>query len=115
MIAQHALNWQQQQADAITDLHELLELLQITMADLPLALQACADFPLRVPRSFAARMEKGNPQDPLLRQVLAVGEELTVTPGFSQDRSEEHTSELQSRGHLVCRLLLAKKKYTNQI
>src|SRR5690625_6584876 len=27
-------------------------------------------------------------------------------------RSEEHTSELQSRGHLVCRLLLEKKKYT---
>src|SRR5207253_6330084 len=28
-----------------------------------------------------------------------------------QGRSEEHTSELQSRGHLVCRLLLEKKKY----
>src|SRR5690625_5382618 len=27
-------------------------------------------------------------------------------------RSEEHTSELQSRGHLVCRLLLEKKKQT---
>src|SRR5690625_5727881 len=27
-----------------------------------------------------------------------------------QHRSEEHTSELQSRGHLVCRLLLEKKK-----
>src|SRR5690625_6253720 len=27
-----------------------------------------------------------------------------------QERSEEHTSELQSRGHLVCRLLLEKKK-----
>src|SRR5437870_10909269 len=27
-----------------------------------------------------------------------------------QPRSEEHTSELQSRGHLVCRLLLEKKK-----
>src|SRR3989442_6989767 len=27
------------------------------------------------------------------------------------ERSEEHTSELQSRPHLVCRLLLAKKKY----
>src|SRR5690625_7109193 len=26
-------------------------------------------------------------------------------------RSEEHTSELQSRGHIVCRLLLEKKKY----
>src|SRR5437660_6058177 len=29
-------------------------------------------------------------------------------------RSEEHTSELQSRGHLVCRLLLEKKKVTNK-
>src|SRR2546429_6322826 len=28
------------------------------------------------------------------------------------DRSEEHTSELQSRLHLVCRLLLEKKKHT---
>src|SRR5437870_5587022 len=28
-------------------------------------------------------------------------------------RSEEHTSELQSRGHLVCRLLLEKKKINN--
>src|SRR5690625_5610593 len=30
--------------------------------------------------------------------------------GPAQQRSEEHTSELQSRGHLVCRLLLEKKK-----
>src|SRR5690625_6207803 len=30
----------------------------------------------------------------------------------NQDRSEEHTSELQSRGHLVCRLLLEKKNRT---
>src|SRR6266508_6401694 len=29
-----------------------------------------------------------------------------------QERAEEHTSELQSRGHLVCRLLLEKKKNT---
>src|SRR5258708_18918303 len=29
----------------------------------------------------------------------------------SRDRSEEHTSELQSPDHLVCRLLLEKKKY----
>src|SRR5437870_8913586 len=31
-----------------------------------------------------------------------------------QVRSEEHTSELQSRGHLVCRLLLEKKKKNNK-
>src|SRR5436305_11338110 len=30
---------------------------------------------------------------------------------FLAQRSEEHTSELQSRPHLVCRLLLEKKKY----
>src|SRR5439155_13873191 len=30
-------------------------------------------------------------------------------------RSEEHTSELQSRGHLVCRLLLEKKKKSRTI
>src|SRR5690625_1046645 len=42
---------------------------------------------------------------------------LFPTPGFivrkavpRDERSEEHTSELQSRGHLVCRLLLEKKK-----
>src|SRR5439155_8827752 len=29
---------------------------------------------------------------------------------YATDRSEEHTSELQSRGHLVCRLLLEKKR-----
>src|SRR5690625_6466103 len=32
----------------------------------------------------------------------------TIQP--TNTRSEEHTSELQSRGHLVCRLLLEKKK-----
>src|SRR5690625_7110308 len=36
------------------------------------------------------------------RQILDI-----YLPG---ERSEEHTSELQSRGHLVCRLLLEKKK-----
>src|SRR5690606_41982757 len=33
---------------------------------------------------------------------------------YSRDRSEEHTSELQSRENLVCRLLLEKKKKTDQ-
>src|SRR5437660_4327436 len=35
--------------------------------------------------------------------------------GFDRGRSEEHTSELQSRGHLVCRLLLEKKKKKKSI
>src|SRR3712207_8046060 len=35
----------------------------------------------------------------------------TCTPYPGQTRSEEHTSELQSRQYLVCRLLLAKKNH----
>src|SRR5690625_6733866 len=37
------------------------------------------------------------------------------TFGIVRPRSEEHTSELQSRGHLVCRLLLEKKKKKKQL
>src|SRR5207249_12104623 len=48
------------------------------------------------------------------RPVAGVGETETVTgrrsPTGCLDRSEEHTSELQSRFDLVCRLLLEKKK-----
>src|SRR5687768_18430630 len=41
---------------------------------------------------------------------------LRQPPGSSEaPRSEEHTSELQSRLHLVCRLLLEKKKQQNQV
>src|SRR5690625_6369776 len=36
--------------------------------------------------------------------------EATTIPETGTVKSEEHTSELQSRGHLVCRLLLEKKK-----
>src|SRR2546429_7020649 len=38
-----------------------------------------------------------------------------VGPGCAAERSEEHTSELQSRLHLVCRLLLEKKKKRRHI
>src|SRR2546421_4244155 len=40
--------------------------------------------------------------------------ELLRIPKSEQKRSEEHTSELQSRSDLVCRLLLEKKKKNNE-
>src|SRR5690625_7083208 len=49
--------------------------------------------------------------DWLKEQVLASGYISEEDFDLYRLRSEEHTSELQSRGHLVCRLLLAKKKY----
>jgi|SRR5699024_9533633 len=89
MIAEEVPNWQQQQANAITNLNELLSVLQLTLEDLPRALQASEQFPVRVPRSFVARMEVGNAHDPLLRQVLASGAEMEVVPGYTQDPLEE--------------------------
>src|SRR5687768_18100857 len=44
-----------------------------------------------------------------VREAGLVGPQLPVIYDFER-RSEEHTSELQSRLHLVCRLLLEKKK-----
>src|SRR5690625_5953189 len=46
----------------------------------------------------------------MVRTVEEHGPYIVITPGFAlAHRSEEHTSELQSLGHLVCRLLLEKK------
>src|SRR3712207_8106975 len=42
--------------------------------------------------------------------ILGVGFVIDVLLGGIEGRSEEHTSELQSRQYLVCRLLLEKKK-----
>src|SRR5690625_6760403 len=61
-----------------------------------------------------ALAEAGLVQEVLLAVLEADGVDDALAlnalePGL-QHRSEEHTSELQSRGHLVCRLLLEKKK-----
>src|SRR3712207_8351260 len=45
--------------------------------------------------------------------VARVGEDARVARALERQRSEEHTSELQSRQYLVCRLLLEKKKKKN--
>src|SRR5439155_24169919 len=51
----------------------------------------------------------------VLTLVVLSGKVAGVAAGvFLAGRSEEHTSELQSRGHLVCRLLLEKKKMTEE-
>lgn len=77
--------WQQALAQAITDPAELLEILQLDPALLPAARAAARLFPLRVPRGFVARMQPGNPADPLLRQVLPLDAELHATAGFNVD------------------------------
>ncbi|WP_432745541.1 EF-P beta-lysylation protein EpmB [Methylobacter sp. G7] len=78
-------NWQQQLAEAFNNIEDLCRYLQLSPDDLPVSVAATENFALRVPLSFAACMEKGNPHDPLLRQVLPIKEELFAYPGFNHD------------------------------
>jgi EF-P beta-lysylation protein EpmB len=64
---------------------ELCEFLGLSPALVEPARRAAEPFSLFVPRPFAERMERGNPADPLLRQVLPLGEELANVEGFSHD------------------------------
>src|SRR5690625_6521500 len=76
-----------------------------------LDVRACIDAPLElapnqgelIPTGFAMHIK-----DPGYAALLL------PRSGLGHKRSEEHTSELQSRGHLVCRLLLEKKKQISQ-
>lgn len=90
--------WQQELAQAVRDPLELLALLglepsQIGAGETAASLQAGAlDFPLRVPRSYIARMRHGDPADPLLRQVLSTGAERLAVTGYVTDPLQEQNA-----------------------
>src|SRR5690625_5629347 len=80
----------------------------LTIAGLPPILVAI------YPANTGIKKEKA--AEPISLIPIKIAESLPTKPSSKKDkaniipRSEEHTSELQSRGHLVCRLLLEKKK-----
>src|SRR5690348_16659784 len=77
-------DWRELWRDAITNAGELLE--AVGLAHLGDRLPpGDAGFALRVPRGFVARMQRGDPRDPLLLQVLPQLAELDQMPGFSAD------------------------------
>jgi L-lysine 2,3-aminomutase len=82
-------NWQTLLKEVITDPAELFDKLELNSNLLPAAQRAAKLFPLRVPLGFVARMQKGNPADPLLQQVLPLAAEEITTAGFSQDPLQE--------------------------
>ena len=77
--------WQQLWRDAVRDPRELLGMLGLDAAGLGISDEAAAQFPLRVPHGFVARMRHGDPHDPLLRQVLPLDAEMRPMPGFTLD------------------------------
>ena len=87
--AHKAAGWQQSLANAVTNPEELLKLLELDMQLLAPALSAARLFPLKAPREFISRIEKSNINDPLLRQLLPLGEETHITPGYDEDPLQE--------------------------
>ncbi|MDG2071320.1 MAG: EF-P beta-lysylation protein EpmB [Pseudomonadales bacterium] len=76
-------SWQWHLQHAVRDANELAKVLEL---DLP---PVTTDFPVLVPLPYLHRIEKGNPFDPLLLQVLARPEENLVITGYTTDPVEE--------------------------
>lgn len=77
--------WQRSLANAFRDVDALIGYLQLDRKILPAARAAARQFGLKVPREFARLITKGDPDDPLLRQVLPLGAENLPAPGFVAD------------------------------
>jgi len=78
--------WRRLLADAVTDVATLLEVLELTPESA--GVSTCGEaarFAVRVPRGFLARMRRGDPHDPLLRQVLPATEENREVGGWGRD------------------------------
>ncbi|WP_198650119.1 EF-P beta-lysylation protein EpmB [Zobellella maritima] len=93
------INWQKELAQAFTTPEQLLAYLDLDPAPWQAGLAARRLFPMRVPRPFADKMEKGNARDPLLRQVLPLAEEFRQVPGYVRDPLAEHDSALPGLLH----------------
>jgi EF-P beta-lysylation protein EpmB len=78
-------NWQRELRNAIHNPVHLLSLLELSDRLLTETIVAKQRFMLRVPKGYVARMRKGDPDDPLLRQVLPLVEENKRLQGFSLD------------------------------
>src|SRR5690606_11856179 len=89
-----AETWHRSLADAVRDVETLFTELELPAEFLESARRARELFPLLVPRSFLAKMQQGNPRDPLLLQVLPLGAELEETPGYLSDALEEQAAHV---------------------
>ena len=85
----HAETWQEILSDLITDPQELLRILELDADTSPYSLEALAQFPLKAPRTFVERIEKGNWHDPLLRQIWPSELEESQSDDFVADPLHE--------------------------
>ena len=78
-------DWKAELSNCVSSTDELLNQLGLKPEDLNATEQAASKFPIKVPQPFVQLMEYGNPNDPLLKQVLPITSELQVDKNFSTD------------------------------
>ncbi len=86
--------WQTVLADAVTDPGELCRLLNLPTAIADEARRSAGSLRMLVPRPYLERIRPGDPNDPLLRQILPVVPELEEVEGFSRDPLCEASASL---------------------
>jgi L-lysine 2,3-aminomutase len=79
------LSWQKQLAQAIRQPNELLDYVGLMADSIGYSRESIDQFPVRVPHAFADRIQRNNPDDPLLRQVFPYLDEELVAEGFVND------------------------------
>ncbi len=84
--------WQTLLSQTLESPEALIRYLQLPDSLLEGADRASLEFAMRIPKPWLDRIEKGNPDDPLLRQVLPLSEELNDVPGFIRDPLDEINS-----------------------
>ncbi len=82
--------WRDLLAGAVTDPLRLLARLELSAHPISRRIVAAPAFPIRVPEPYLACMTPGDPDDPLLRQVLAVADEERTVAGFATDPLAEN-------------------------
>ena len=83
-------SWQKELANVVTDPKTLLELVEISPEIYQQHFAARKLFPVRVPRPLISRIKKGDINDPILKQVMPLDVEFSITEGYSEDPLEEH-------------------------
>lgn len=92
-------SWSAALKAAPISLQALLGRLNLRLEQLPEALQAAAEFPVRVPERYLQLIETGNPHDPLLLQVLPQAIEMQEAEGYSTDPLQEQEAAVPGLLH----------------
>lgn len=85
--------WQNELANSIKDPLELVRRLELSEDLLPSIIEGHKRFPLRVTESYLQRMKKGDPDDPLLIQILPTGIEASPFKGYTTDPVSDKQAE----------------------